>query len=100
MLLGRPFTAQRAYEMGLVNQVVPDGQQLDVALEMARDLETMAPLVLTTLKRFVTENTLPHTPSELVARGQMELDIVAHSQDLKEGISAFRDRRTPVFKGI
>lgn len=100
MLLGRPFSAQRAYEMGMVNQVTPAGQQLEAALEMARDLETMAPLVHRTLKRFVTEHALPHTPSELMARSQMELDQVAHSRDLKEGVAAFRERRVPTFTGV
>ena len=99
MLLGRPVSGRRAYEMGLVNEVVPDGQHLEAALTMARELEGMAPLVLATLKRFVTEHTLIQTPSEKMARYMRDLAVVRGSRDLKEGVAAFKEKRSPVFEG-
>jgi enoyl-CoA hydratase len=99
MLLGRQISGRRAHEMGLVNAVVPDGEHLQAALAMARELELMAPLVLKTLKRFVTEHTLVQTPSERMARAQRDLAVVRDSEDFKIGSAASRERRAPVFKG-
>ncbi len=97
MLLGRPVSGRRAYEVGLVNEVVADGQHLEAALQMARELEAMAPLVLRTLKRFVVDHTLTRTPSEKMALTQRDLGIVRDSDDLKEGLAAFREKRAPKF---
>ena len=66
---------------------------------MARELEGMAPLVLATLKRFVTEHTMTQTPSEKLARYARDLAVVRSSRDLKEGIAAFKERRRPLFEG-
>jgi enoyl-CoA hydratase/carnithine racemase len=99
MLLGRTLTARRAYEMGLVNEVVAPGTELEAALAMARELERMAPLVLATLKRFVVDHTLVRTPSEQAALTGRQLGAVRASSDFAEGVAAFRAKRDPVFTG-
>ncbi|MDF0543919.1 enoyl-CoA hydratase-related protein [Sphingobium sp. H39-3-25] len=98
MLLGRPVHAQRAQEMGFVNQVVPHGQQLEAALVRARELETMAPLVLKMLKRFVTEHTLNQSPYEKMARIQSDIEIVSSSDDWAVGMAAYLDNRSVSFR--
>ena len=52
MLLGQDLGAQRAYEVGMVNRVVPLGEELTAAYEYAEILARSAPLVLSTLKQF------------------------------------------------
>ena len=99
ILLGRPVPAARAYEMGLVNEVAPHGQHLDRALAMARELEPMAPLVHRTLKRFVTEHTLPLSPIERKVRAERELEAVGKSEDRVEGVKAFFEGRAGNFTG-
>lgn len=100
ILCGEILDAQRAYAAGLVNQVVPLGQQVDVALEKALKLSKASPLVLKTLKRFITRDVLPQGPSELMARTIRELNIVRESDDQKEGVQAFREKRQPVYSGM
>ena len=99
MLLGRPISAQRAYEAGFVNRVVPDGQHIDEALAWAEELAGSAPLVLRTLKRFVTQQVLPQGPSELMALAQRDLRAVEESDDYHEGREAWLDKRTADFTG-
>lgn len=99
ILLGTTIDAQRAYEVGMVNKVVPQGQQVEAALEMARELAQSAPLVLTTLKRFVVDSVLPISPSEQMARAKRQLEVVAQSEDFQEGLKAFEQKRKPVFAG-
>jgi enoyl-CoA hydratase/carnithine racemase len=99
MLLARPIAAQRAYEVGFVNAVVPVGRQVDEALAWAEGLAGHAPLVLRTLKRFVTEQVLPKGPSELLALAQRDLLAVNTSADSAEGRAAWQERRTPEYRG-
>lgn len=99
MLLGRPLLAQRAYDVGFVNELAPKGRQVAQAVEMASSLAGMAPLVLRTLKRFVVGNVLVPGPSELMARAERDLRVVRDSKDTQEGFSAFREKRAPVYSG-
>src|SRR5262249_43219637 len=99
LMLGHPMSAQRAYEVGFVNQVVPDGQQVEAALAWADELAGYAPLVLRTLKRFVNETILPKGPSELMAIATRDLEVVRNSEDIVEGRAAWREKRRARFHG-
>ena len=99
LLLCRTLDAQRAYQVGLANEVVPVGLQVDRALELAREMTAFSPMVLKTLKRFVTEGVLVQGPSEKMARAARDLGVVRHSEDAKEAMAAFRERRKPRFTG-
>lgn len=98
MLLGEPISAQRAYEVGLVNRVTEPGAALDEALRMAAQLAQSAPLVLRSLKKLVNQ-TLPKSPIETMYATQGQIDRVLHSADAQEGLAAFRDKRKPRFIG-
>ena len=98
MLLGEDLTARRAYEVGMVNKVVPNGTQRDAAFAYARILARSAPLVVQTLKRFTLE-TLNASPAEAAALARDQLLRVRDSEDGAEGRRAFGEKRPPTFKG-
>ena len=99
ILLCRIVDVQRAWNIGLVNEVVPVGQQVEVALKMAREMAEFSPLVLKTLKRFVTEGVLPQGPSEQSGRAQRALTEVKESEDAAEATAAVKEKRRAVYKG-
>ncbi len=98
MLLGEVIDAQRAYQVGLVNKVVPRDQLLEAAMGYARRLAANAPMVLALLREFVSE-VLPRGPSEHVARGRLAITRVRQSEDAKEGVASFKAKRKPQFTG-
>ena len=98
MLLGQDLPAQRAYEVGMVNKVVPLGEQMDAAMEYANILKISAPLVVDTIKGLVAD-TVPRGPAEISAIARDKLLTVKDSEDGAEGRRAFKEKRTPDFKG-
>lgn len=99
LLLCRTLDAQRAHQVGLANEVVPQGRQVERALELAREMCAFSPVVLRTLKRFVTEGVIPQGPSEKMARAQRDLLVVKDSDDAREAVAAFKGKRKPRFTG-
>ena len=98
MLLGQDLSAQRAYEVGMVNKVVPLGEQLAAAQAYADIFAISAPLVVETIKGFVSE-TVPKGPAEIAALARDRLLGVSTSADGAEGRAAFKEKRPPQFKG-
>ncbi len=98
-LLCTTISAERAERIGLVNEVVPEGQALSRAKEMATELAGMAPMVLHEIKRMVTEEILPRGPSEQMAIHGQRMAAIRNSADFVEGKAAFREKRAPNFEG-
>lgn len=98
MLLGEDLGAARAYEVGMVNKVVPLGEQLAAAMDYARILAGSAPLVVETIKNLVSD-TVPRGPAEISALSRDKLLRVSTSEDGAEGRAAFKEKRAPEFKG-
>ncbi len=98
ILLGEVIGAQRAYEVGLVNKVVADGEQLKAALEYARTLADNAPLVIARL-RSLANKILPPNPAIEAYRSEAELAAMKNSQDFKEGIASLQQKRKATFTG-
>ena len=98
MLLGSKVPASRAYEVGFVNRVVPNGEHETEALAMAEQLVDSAPLVISTLKRLVNE-VMPIGPIERMVAISQTIAKVRQSDDLQEGIRAYKEKRKPRFTG-
>jgi len=98
MLLGEEFSVERAYQVGLVNKIVPPGEVMDAARTYARRLADNAPLVLAMLKELSAE-TVPRSPIERVSLAMRSVEAVAASQDFREGFAAAREKRTPTYTG-
>ncbi len=98
LLAGDDLPARRAYELGLVNHVVPDGQALAKAMEIAQRIAANGPLavkgILATLRE--TEAMPEAQAFEIEQRHGMQ---VMTSQDAAEGPRAFLEKRKPLFKG-
>jgi enoyl-CoA hydratase len=96
-LTGEMFDAARALELGLVNRVVPSGQEVDEALVLANLIAANGPLAVRTVKRLVRRCTTQGgdagwpRPSEIGA--------VFGSKDALEGAQAFAEKRAPRFVG-
>lgn len=98
MMLGEDFDAERALATGMVNKVVPVGEELKAAQKWAGVLRHSAPLVLETVKQF-SLSTLNKSPAEAGAISREQLLKVRNSDDGKEGGRAFAEKRTPNFVG-
>ncbi|HTW17401.1 MAG TPA: crotonase/enoyl-CoA hydratase family protein [Nocardioides sp.] len=97
-LTGEPLPAERLHELGLVNRVVPAGDTLKVALELAEQVVASAPLSVAVGKRIVDE--APGWSAEEGFERQTELATPAMlSDDAREGVAAFAERRPPVWTG-
>lgn len=98
ILTGNLLPAADAHRFGLVNRLVPAGQALDQALELARTIAANGPLATVGSKRVVVESGA-WTPAEQFARQREIATPVFESQDAREGARAFAEKRAPVWQG-
>jgi enoyl-CoA hydratase len=97
-LTGDPISAERAYELGLVNRLAEPGAALDTALELAEVIAQNGPLGLAATKRILTES-VDWPESEFFERQSAFSQVVMGSEDAREGAIAFAEKRPPVWKG-
>jgi enoyl-CoA hydratase/3-hydroxyacyl-CoA dehydrogenase len=94
-LTGDPIDAYEAYRVGLATQVVPDHELFDTALAWARKMAEKPPLAIEAIKRVSNSADLD---AGLAAEAE-GFGRAFGSEDAKEGISAFLQKRRPTFKG-
>ncbi|HEV7980121.1 crotonase/enoyl-CoA hydratase family protein [Amycolatopsis sp.] len=98
LLTGEPVSGVRAGELGLVNRVVPSGEAAAVALQLAEKISANAPLALAAVKKIVrAADGVPD--ADAFAAQRRELASLMGSQDVREGMQAFAERRDPVWQG-
>jgi enoyl-CoA hydratase len=98
MLTGAPVTAQRAYELGVVNRVVPAEMTIDVARRMAREIAAKPPLAVRMAKEAVLK-AFEGPLSDGLAAERKSFYFLFATEDQKEGMHAFLEKRKGVFKG-
>jgi enoyl-CoA hydratase len=99
LLTGDEFSADEAWRIGLVQEVLPDGHVLDRCLELANTIARAAPLgvraVLESARRGVEDG---YSPATLRLFGDL-VRIFTDTDDAREGIASFRERRRAMFRG-
>jgi enoyl-CoA hydratase/carnithine racemase len=98
LLTGEPIDAHRAYEVGLVNRVVPDPELRSAAGRLARRIADNAPLSVRAAKAMVHASA-GRDLGEAVEEGWRLFEPVYRSEDAQEGPRAFVERRPPVWRG-
>ena len=98
LMTGELITAQEAYRIGLVNKMVPEGQALGTAMELAQKLADGPTLAIQWTK--VSVNKILNFITEMVLDTSLALEgITMASEDHKEATAAFLEKRKPQFKG-
>jgi len=97
-LTGDTVPAERFHEFGVVNRLAEPGEAVQGALELAARLAKNGPLALVASKRILQEQQ-DWSTAEMWERQSAISGPVFASEDAKEGASAFKEKREPVWRG-
>lgn len=98
LLTADEFDAAEAYRIGLVQEVVPAGTQLERAIEIAEQIAALAPLAVQETKASSRRYIVEGFDAAVAAFGPTQKKLLA-SEDAGEGVQSFIERRSAVFKG-
>jgi len=98
VLTAQPVTAQRAYDMGFLNKVVPAEDLMDEAMIMAQHIADNAPLAVQTFKELAYRG-LNMSNQDISALTYQMYDALLLTEDSQEGPKAFAEKRKPQWKG-
>jgi enoyl-CoA hydratase len=98
ILTGESFSAQRAYELGMVNKLVEPNTALDAALDLALRVCKAAPLAVWASRKIVLASET-ESDQTLIDMTNKEFGAVLASEDTKEGLTAFIEKRPPNWQG-
>ncbi len=98
ILTGEPIPAQRAYELGLVSRLVEPGDATAEAVRLAEQIAANAPLAVWESRRVVLASEYEDDDT-LISMTNAAMGKVMKSEDLKEGLTAFIEKRAPNWTG-
>jgi len=98
ILNDRRLSAQEARQFGLVNRVVPVEGYLEEAIQLAEEIAARAPLAVRAAKRLINQS-FERTLTDGLAAEKQEFYNLFASEDQKEGMQAFIEKRKPEWKG-
>src|SRR5580700_5618242 len=97
LLTGRHITAAEALAIGLIGYVVPDGQALSKALEIAASIAANGPVAVRAILRVIRETEGMAEDEAFALEARLGMDVFA-SEDAREGPRAFLEKRRPEFR--
>ncbi len=98
---GEIINAQEAYQWGLVNRVLPSGKELyDEVEKVVSEMISKPPLALRSAKNVINNSITCDSMEAALAIERGALTLLTCSEDSKEGVAAFVEKRKPNFKGI
>lgn len=98
LLTGDTIGAQRALELGLVNRVVPRAELDNALMELAQKIRKNAPLAVAATKEAISGASRTSF-RDGIALARVISERLRSSDDAKEGLKSFQEKRKPVFKG-
>lgn len=99
LLSGRKMTADEAFRLGLMNRVFEQGELLDRAMAYARDLAANNSPRSTKIIKRQLRLAVDQTLAEALQLAREETEACVQSEDFREGLASFRERRSPHFLG-
>ena len=99
IMTGLPFTAQQAFEWGLINRVLPQAELLEATLATARRIANNAPISIKQAKQSI------HRGLQMSLADGLAFEIECYNrmvstEDRHEGVRSFNEKRAPVFRGV
>ena len=97
ILCGERIKAAKALEIGLVEEIVPQGGAMDKALELAANVAQQSPTAVASCKQLIQNNRTNHWDAGYILERELFVDLF-FTEDQKEGVNAFLGKRAPEWK--
>jgi enoyl-CoA hydratase len=99
ILIGEMYDAQRGYELGLVNKITRPEELMGTALAYAQKINNKSALAISLAKKVIADSSSV-SALEASEKQLLYLSLMYSSEDQKEGMNAFLEKRKPVYKGV